>query len=337
MRRKVSLIVAILLIFVSFFCISYGVYYSFNDNKNLPSNINITTDATIEEEIEDINVTIKDSDIDNGIQNNNQNTVVTPDTNSDITSNNSTSNNNVTNNNSSGGSSTDLNVVNNNLRNSIQEKYGVNIKYGEEINNYSVGDLSTIVVTDNVIINSSLSKLNYDLSLYPSNFFKEFKKKGLSLSIYLIKRYSLDNVTGITDSTNKKVIISIATDYSFSESLHHEIYHYIENYIYLNGGSYSTWNQLNPVDFNYGTANYQLAYTKTNNPNSYFVNMYAMESEYEDRASTFEYMMAVSKVSCLNYGNTIYLKANYMSNQIDLFFDTVSPSTTEYWERHLVS
>lgn len=334
MKRKVSLIVAILLIFVSFFCISYGVYYSFNEKKNLPSDVNITTDATIEGQKDDINVTIKDSDTtsNSSVDTQNQNTVVSPDTNSNNSSNNSTNGSS-----NSGEVSTDLNVVNNNLRNNIQEKYGINVKYGEELNNYSVGDLSTVIVTDNVTINSSLSKLNYDLSLYPSNFFKEFNKKGLSLSIYLIKRYSLDNVTGITDSTNKNVIISIATDYSFSESLHHEIYHYIENYIYLNGGSYSTWNQLNPGDFNYGSANYQLAYTKTNRADSYFVNMYAMESEFEDRASTFEYMMATDKISCLNYGNTIYLKANYMSNLIDLFFDTVSPNTLEYWERHLVS
>jgi len=331
MKRRISLIVAILLIFVSFFCILYGVYYSFNGNKNLPSDINITTDATIEEEKDNINITIKDTnDTIKDNTNNNQNTVVSPDTNSNNI-------NNYTTNNSSEESSTDLSVINSNLRNSIKEKYGIVVKYGEETNNYSVGDLSTVMVTDNVIINNSLSKLNYDLSLYPVDFFKEFNKKGLSLNIYLIKRYSLDNVTGITDSTSKKVVISIATDYSFSESLHHEIYHYIENYIYLNGGSYSTWNQLNPGDFKYGTANYQLAYTKTNRADSYFVNMYAMESEFEDRASTFEYMMATNKISCLNYGNTIYLKANYMSNQIDLFFDTVTSNTTEYWERHLVS
>ena len=314
MKRKVSLIIAIILIFISFFCFSYGLYYTCKGNKNLPPIINIITDALVEKEKDDLNVTIKDSNIDSATPNNNQEVIISPEVNI-----------------------ADVNIVNNNLRNIIQEKYGIGIKYGEELINYSVGDLSTIVVTDGVVINKALSKLNYDLSLYPNGFFKEFKKQGLSLSVYLIKRYSMDNVTGITDSTGKNVVISIATDYSFSESLHHEIYHYIENYIYLNGGSYATWNQLNPNNFNYGNANYQFAYTKTNNPNSYFVNMYAMESEFEDRASTFEYMMAVDKISCLNYGNTIYLKANYMSNQIDLFFDTVTSNTLEYWERHLVN
>lgn len=152
MKRKVSLIVAILLIFVSFFCISYGVYYSFNEKKNLPSDVNITTDATIEGQKDDINVTIKDSDTtsNSSVDTQNQNTVVSPDTNSNNSSNNSTNGSS-----NSGEVSTDLNVVNNNLRNNIQEKYGINVKYGEELNNYSVGDLSTVIVTDNVTINSS--------------------------------------------------------------------------------------------------------------------------------------------------------------------------------------
>ena len=45
--------------------------------------------------------------------------------------------------------------------------------------------------------------------------------------------------------------------------------------------------------------------------------------------------MSSIKASCLEVGKTIYLKAKYMSNQIDLFFDTVSPNVVEYWERYL--
>ena len=46
-------------------------------------------------------------------------------------------------------------------------------------------------------------------------------------------------------------------------------------------------------------------------------------------------MMATSKASCLNYGKRIWLKAKYMADQMDLFFETVSPNVTEYWERYL--
>ena len=77
-----------------------------------------------------------------------------------------------------------------------------------------------------------LNELNRNLALYPNSFFKEINTGNYNLSIYLLKRYSQKNVTGITDSTSQHVIISLATDYSYIESLHHELYHYIEKYMY---------------------------------------------------------------------------------------------------------
>ena len=46
-------------------------------------------------------------------------------------------------------------------------------------------------------------------------------------------------------------------------------------------------------------------------------------------------MMKKNKASCLNYGKTVWLKAKTMSEQIDYFFNTVNPTVTEYWERHI--
>lgn len=228
-----------------------------------------------------------------------------------------------------------IDVTNNDLRNSIQNRYGITVRYGAETNGYTVGGLSSIMLSDANRINELLNSLNYNLSLYPSGFFQETKQGDYSLTIYLLKRYSQENVTGITDSTTKNVVISLATDYSFVESLHHELYHYIEKYMFYRGVNYTTWNSLNPVGFNYGKTNTAISYVNTQDPYASFVNIYAQTDEYEDRASTFEYMMSTSEASCLVTGTTIWKKAKYMCEQIDAVFQSVSPSVTEYWERYI--
>lgn len=311
MKKRSLRIISLLLIVLSFFCFVLGFYYEKLENKKLVADIKINTNATITKEQDDLSITTVDSHTDVSDNRN-------------ITSDSSFSNSNLS-----------LSEVNENLRKNIENNYGVVVKYGDEVSNYSVGGMSVLPVTSLNDINDALNNLNYTMSLYPKDFFKEFKKKNLGLSIYLIKNYSVNNVTGVTDSSSNNVIISIATLYPFRDSFNHELYHYIDRYIYLSGGRYTTWNSLNPVNFKYGNIENQYAYTKVNSPDSYFVNTYAEVSEFEDRASTFEYMMSSDKVSCLEQGKTIYLKAKYMSNQMDLFFDTVSPDVVEYWERHL--
>ncbi len=230
---------------------------------------------------------------------------------------------------------TGMEETNNNLRNNIQNKYGITVKYGAETNGYTIAGLSSVMLSDANRINEVLSSLNYNLSLYPSDLFNETKQENYSLTIYLLKRYSQNNVTGITDSTTRNVVISLATDISFTDSLHHELYHYIEKYMFTKGANYTTWNSLNPQDFSYGKQNTALSYDNTNNPYATFVNIYAQTDEYEDRASTFEYLMTDSEESCLQTGTPVWKKAKYMCEQIDAVFQTVSPSITEYWERYV--
>lgn len=221
------------------------------------------------------------------------------------------------------------------LRNNIQSKYGITVKYGNETSGYSVGGLNTIVLTDTNYISQILTSLSSSLSSYPTNFFAEIKNAGYPLTLYLIKRYSTNNVTGVTDSTNNNVVISLATDYDFTESLHHEIYHYIEKYLYIKGARYTTWNNLNPQGFSYGNQNSSLSYNITNSSDAYFVNNYAQTAADEDRASTFEYMTSSYKSSCLEQGKPIWLKAKYMCEQIEAVFSSVSPNTIEFWERYV--
>lgn len=225
--------------------------------------------------------------------------------------------------------------VNNRLRNNLQNKYGVIIKFGSETEGYNVAGLTTVPISNSYTIQSALTTLSNQMALYPNGFFDEIKKGGIPLTIYLVKRYSNGNVTGVTDSNYSRAYMSLATDFAFAETFNHETYHYVERYISKLGGSFSGWNSLNPTNFKYGTISSDYSYNTTFSADAYFVNNYAQTDEFEDRASTFEYMMDNSKPMCLNYGKRIWLKARYMCETIDLIFNTVSPNTTEYWERFI--
>ena len=221
------------------------------------------------------------------------------------------------------------------LKEQIEKKYGIKIKYGKEIGNYTVSGLDIIAQTDPNEINKALKEIEYELTLYPEGFIKETTDIGLKLNLFIIKKYSQEYVTGITDSRNINIIISLATDYSIKDTIHHEIFHYIENYLLNVDGKFTSWETLNPNDFIYDHKNEN--YTcNINSPNdAKFVNDYAQTNAYEDRASTFEYMMKDNKSSCLINSNVVGIKANYIANQLDQFFESVSPNKIEHWERFI--
>ncbi len=221
------------------------------------------------------------------------------------------------------------------LRSKIQNTYNISVLIGDEVKDYTVGGYSIITETELNVIYNGLMQLDQNLALYPPGFFDEIKNGGLPLSIYLIKNYSSGNVTGITEKLKNEIVISLSLDYPFAESFNHEIYHYMEHYISLKGGGYTNWNNYNPTGFSYGTFDQRYVYDSTLSDSAFFVNSYSQSYEYEDRASTFEYMMADTKISPLNYGNNIWKKAKIICETIDYYFSTVSSKSTEYWERFI--
>lgn len=230
-----------------------------------------------------------------------------------------------------------LEETNNTLRNKLQERYGITIKYGAETEGYEVGELTTVPITNATLVNSTLTKLEEALSLYPEGIFREIRDGGIPLTLYLVEKYSTLGVTGVTDSNIYFANMSVAVAYPFEESFFHESYHYLERYmIDRKNYSFTNWDAYNPSGFTYGTYNYELSYVSNGKKeNSYFVNNYAQTTDAEDRASTFEYMMDISKASCLNKNQPVWKKAKVMSQAIDTTFESCSPYVTEYWERFL--
>ena len=234
---------------------------------------------------------------------------------------------------------TSIDEVNNKLRDEIQKKYDITIAYGSETNGYSVKNGGTVITTNPItnadVVNSQLNQLNQTLDMYPNGMFREIKNGGIPLKIILVDSYSDTSVTGVTDSSYEYANISIAAMYPFAESFYHESYHYIERYMFKNGANFNSWDTLNPSGFRWNTIDGSLSYNNTFSQDAPFVNNYAQTAATEDRASTFEYMMASSKASCLNNGTTVWKKANYMSQMIRQVISSVRNSSNVRWEQYL--
>ena len=330
-----------ILIAFSFFLFAIASYLSL-EKKYSVEGLEVVSD---ESKTETINIDTPNNDnptseiVKNDGKTNSTNTTKTP-SNSPNTNTTTGTNKTKSNNKSNTAKSNNKNITpsvsdsNDNLRNSIEKRFHISIKYGSETDGYTVGGMSVRSITNSSQITKALKNLNNCLSVYPSRLYGEVTN-DYPLTIYLINKYSTNNVTGVTDSTSRNVNMSIATAYPFNDSFHHETYHYLELYMRNRGMSYTSWNDLNPVTFKYGTVNTTLSYARTFSADSYFVNDYAQSSQEEDRASTFEFMMANSKASCLNNGKPIYKKAKYMADTMDFFIDACSTNTTERWEKYL--
>ena len=220
-------------------------------------------------------------------------------------------------------------------RDFIQKKFDIKILYGKETDGYSVGGFSTHIISDQYLIYQSLVKLEKCLEKYPESLFREIKDGGIPLTIILLDHYDDLNITGVADSSYSYAKISLSISHPFEESFYHESYHYIERYLFKLGVNFNSWNSFNPMQFEYGKIYGDYSYNNTFLDSSPFVNNYAQTMDTEDRASTFEYMMAEEKANCFNNNQIVWKKASLIARTIEYNLNSVSPNVTEYWERFL--
>ncbi|MBQ6324067.1 MAG: hypothetical protein IJI22_04445 [Bacilli bacterium] len=353
-KRSIQLYFAKILILFSFALFTYGFILDFKNSNNLVSSIidPVKSDNTVSmTPVRGTEVVSEEKPNDTTKVEKNPANNPSDATTNEVPNNSNNGNVNNTNNgqipstnNGSSNSSSNFNVLpqqptvedaNNNYRRQIENTYGVTIKYGSETNGYTVGGVGTTPITDPNQITNALNDLKYSLALYPSGLFAEIRNGGIPLTIILVNSYSDNTITGVTDSDYNSATISIATIYPFGESFYHESYHYIERYMFKRGANYNSWDFFNPAEFSYGSIRNDYSYANTFLESAPFVNNYAQTDAAEDRASTFEYMMASSKASCLNYGTTVWQKANLMAENMDAVLYTVRPDVKEYWERYL--
>lgn len=232
-----------------------------------------------------------------------------------------------------------LDVINNEYRNEIKSKYGVLVGYKDEMDNiYKNVYFEPVRQYNDEKINKILISIDTELKKYPSSFFNEIKNKWKNLTIYLVEKVG-PSVAGLTDNKDSNtVVILISTEgYLFESTLHHEIMHYIDCYLADKIGAEAieaSMNELNPEGFTYGNKTNEYVYYYSNP--AYFLSAYSKSDYKEDRAVLFSDMIfRTLKKDYYTKGNPINEKAKVISNQLEKYFDCVSSSTTETWERFI--
>lgn len=232
-----------------------------------------------------------------------------------------------------------LDVINNEYRNEIKSKYGVLVGYKDEMDNiYKNAYFEPVRQYNDEKINKILISIDTELKKYPSSFFNEIKNKWKNLTIYLVEKVG-PSVAGLTDNKDSNtVVILISTEgYLFESTLHHEIMHYIDCYLADKIGAEAieaSMNELNPEGFTYGNQTNEYVYYYSNP--AYFLSAYSKSDYKEDRAVLFSDMIfRTLKKDYYTKGNPINEKAKVISNQLEKYFDCVSSSTIETWERFI--
>ena len=222
----------------------------------------------------------------------------------------------------------------------MTSRYGVKFTVRDQ-SRTRVGRGNGTAIYDEEKLETVLKSVNYSLSLYPAGFFKEFNANGMSLTLNLLDK--IDNgLHGLSDSEFlSNVVISVATSsYLFEETLHHEILHYIDNYIetkmYPNTPE-TEYVTCNPAGYTYGNPNSSLSFKYTNAQTAYFIADYGQINYKEDRATLFPRLMRPS-ISAgnefLKYSNSpLSCKARILIRQIDQAFNTVTSSKSIAWNR----
>ena len=232
-----------------------------------------------------------------------------------------------------------LSLENNRLRQNIKLKYGVNVGYKDEIDGVYVSDyVRPVKQYDDEKINKILNTIDSSLKKYPNNFFFEISKKWKPLTIFLVEKIN-GYAAGLTDNRNDNtVVILINTEgLLFESTLHHEMMHYIDCYLANIIGANALEESMkpyNPEGFVYGLQTNEYVYYYSTP--AYFLSAYSKSNYKEDRAVIFADMMFRSlKKDYYTQGNPINEKAKLISSQLDRYFDCVSDSIKEHWERFI--
>ena len=232
-----------------------------------------------------------------------------------------------------------LSLENNRLRQNIKLKYGVNVGYKDEIDGVYVSDyVKPVKQYDDEKINKILNTIDSSLKKYPNNFFFEISKKWKPLTIFLVEKIN-GYAAGLTDNRNDNtVVILINTEgLLFESTLHHEMMHYIDCYLANIIGANALEESMkpyNPEGFVYGLQTNEYVYYYSTP--AYFLSAYSKSNYKEDRAVIFADMMFRSlKKDYYTQENPINEKAKLISSQLDRYFDCVSDSVKEHWERFI--
>ena len=232
--------------------------------------------------------------------------------------------------------------INDEYRKKLENKYLVKIVYKDENGNYLIGgSINTEKLYDDNEINKYLKEVESTLKKYPNGFFKEMKDNNVSLRIYMVNKIDGGH-SGMTDGRNQSnitVTIGTAGTSLFEYTLHHELMHYIDIYMRQKDPTLNLaeiMKSYNPEGFNYGSNDSTYDYNFSNPNDAYFLSYYSRQSYLEDRAVLFSDMMTrTTKRPYYNDGTPLNKKAKLINDQLHKYYNCVSTSVREHWERFI--
>lgn len=232
--------------------------------------------------------------------------------------------------------------INDEYRKKLENKYLVKIVYKDENGNYLIGgSINTEKLYDDNEINKYLKEVESTLKKYPNGFFKEMKDNNVSLRIYMVNKIDGGH-SGMTDGRNQSnitVTIGTAGTNLFEYTLHHELMHYIDIYMRQKDPTLNLaeiMKSYNPEGFSYGSNDSTYDYNFSNPNDAYFLSYYSRQSYLEDRAVLFSDMMTrTAKRPYYNDGTPINKKAKLINDQLHKYYNCVSKSAKEHWERFI--
>ena len=232
--------------------------------------------------------------------------------------------------------------INDEYRKKLENKYLVKIVYKDENGNYLIGgSINTEKLYDDNEINKYLKEVESTLKKYPNGFFKEMKDNNVSLRIYIVNKIDGGH-SGMTDGRNQSnitVTIGTAGTNLFEYTLHHELMHYIDIYMRQKDPTLNLAEIMklyNPEGFTYGDTSNEYVCFFTSVDNAYFLSTYGKTNYLEDRAVLFSDMMSrTTKRPYYNDGTPINKKAKLINDQLHKYYNCVSKSAKEHWERFI--
>ena len=218
----------------------------------------------------------------------------------------------------------------------IKEEYGIKIKYGEDIIDFTE-KVDALPQYDINIINNNLKIIYKSLEKYPAEVFDMTKSKKYPITVMIVDKFNNDNLALAAKNSLNEFRLYISNNDKFERAFHHEMYHLLEYYMsdtkkYL----YASWNTFNPTDFKYekdiSKLNDDYVYNDMSESlvdesslnienkeeeNPYFVSKYSKVTEKEDRAEIFaEMMISIKKPKYLLKDQNIRKKAEVMNDTI---------------------
>lgn len=232
--------------------------------------------------------------------------------------------------------------INDEYRKKLENKYLVKIVYKDENGNYLIGgSINTEKLYDDNEINKYLKEVESTLKKYPNGFFKEMRDNNVSLRIYMVNKLDGGH-SGMTDGRNQSnitVTIGTAGTNLFENTLHHELMHYIDIYMRQKDPTLNLaeiMKSYNPEGFRYGSNDSIYDYDFSNPNDAYFLSSYSRKSYLEDRAVLFSDMMTrTTKRPYYNDGTPLNKKAKLINDQLHKYYNCVSKSAKEHWERFI--